>query len=89
MLSEGSVAVATRCGRLQATRDAAESLWRQSKRDQGGAGGGGRYAVEGMEGTHRDAAPHTPPPTKTTAWIVVTARQNTLKTATEPTQAAS
>lgn len=45
MLSEGSVAVATRCGRLQATRDAAESLWRQSKRDQGGVrcGGYGRY----------------------------------------------
>lgn len=45
--------------------------------------------MEGMEGIHRDATRHIHTHTKTAAWIVVAGCQNTLQTATEPTQAAS
>lgn len=62
MLSEGSVAVATRRGRLQATaqgccRTALEAEPGGPGRQRGGAWGGGG-------GIHRDATRHTHPPTK-------------------------
>ena len=82
MLSEGSVAVATRRGRLQATAQGCCRAALEAEREGPGRGGGEEVAT-GM--------PPPPPfhsPTKTTAWIIVAGCKNTPKTATDLTQAA-